>query len=136
MKKKIISLFVIIVSIFVGIYVYHELTYEKTNYNFIAFNDIPQTIQDKKKVIIFFTQEGCPTCKLVEPIINEYAKANKGTVFAIITNKEKNYYKEATKYQIKGTPTLIYYNNGKEVYRSTTGFTESEFKQVIKDKGF
>ncbi|MGH1766215.1 thioredoxin family protein, partial [Enterococcus faecalis] len=85
---------------------------------------------------LFVEQDGCSSCKLVKPIINNYAKENKGIVYSVTANKEKDYNVQSEKYHIEGTPTLIYFKEGKEVYRTNTGFTEDEFKNTIKKVEF
>ncbi|MCT3097435.1 thioredoxin [Lactococcus lactis] len=68
---------------------------------------------------------------MVEPIINNYSRKNKDIVFTIVANRDKEYSNQSVKYNIKGTPTVIFYREGKEIYRSTNAFTESEFKKTI-----
>ncbi|MDK1716579.1 thioredoxin family protein [Dellaglioa algida] len=130
MKKIIISIVVILFTGFLGMFIYHNMTYEKTYFNYTHFKEVPKLVKKKKKIIVFAIQDGCSYCKMVEPIVNEYAKKNDSIVYAIVTNKETDY-TEAEKYKIKGTPTLIFYRNGKEIFRRENGFTNDQFQQII-----
>jgi len=136
MKKVIASMSIIVVVILFSILVYHKITYEKINYNYTTFEKIPSVLKKNNKIIIFIQQDGCSPCKLVDPIINNYAKNNKNIVYSIITNKEKDYANQLEKYRVKGTPTLIFYRNGKEVQRINNAITETEFYKIIKKMEF
>lgn len=136
MKKIIISVFVIILSTFFGFFVFKKLTTENTYYEYTHFAEIPNLISNNEKKIFFIVQEGCSICKLVDPIVNEYAKNNKNVVYSIIGNKEEDYTYQSEKFNIQSTPTLIFFNNGEEVFRTTHGFTENEFKEIIKEVAF
>lgn len=131
MKKIIISMSILILVGIGGFYTYHKMTSEKFYSEYINFKDIPKTIANKDRAIIFVIQDGCPYCKMVEPIINNYSRKNKDIVFTIVANRDKEYSNQSVKYNIKGTPTVIFYRDGKEIYRSTNAFTESEFKKTI-----
>lgn len=136
MKKVIVILITSILVVGASIFIYRGMTEDKIYYSSTNLNAIPNKVKNKDKVILFFEQEGCPTCELVKPIINQYAKEHKNIVYSIVMNKEKDLGKESKKYNIQGTPTLLYYVNGKEVYRSQGGFTQSQFDEVIKKVGF
>ncbi|WP_375178394.1 thioredoxin family protein [Enterococcus rotai] len=113
-----------------------KLTDEETYYDYTHFEDIPKLVEKKDKVIIFVVQDGCSYCKMVEPFINDYAKNNKDVVYAVVANKEENYNTQADKYKLMGTPTLIFYEKGKEVFRKGKGFTDDEFQEMIKKVDF
>ncbi|WP_373193073.1 thioredoxin family protein [Enterococcus sp. RIT-PI-f] len=136
MKKLLVSTFVIAIIGILGFSMYNNITHEELFYENTNFNKIPQLIKSKEKVIVFVVQDGCSICKLVEPIVNEYAKNNQGVVYSIIENKEKDFSTQSVKYNIENTPTMIYYQNGREIYRTTSGFTEDEFKQTVKKVDF
>lgn len=136
MKKVVISIGILLVAGIVGFFTYEKMTATKTNYEFANFKKIPEITQTKENVIIFVVQDGCSYCKLVEPIVNDYASKNKGLVYAIVANKEDDYSTQSVKYHIEGTPTMIYYHEGKEIYRTTNAFTSDEFQQTIKKVNF
>lgn len=136
MKKLIISILILILSGGFGIFIYKQMTYEKTNYQYTKFSDIPDIIKENEEVIIFIKQDGCSPCKLVEPIVNNYASVNKEVVYSVVVNKDKDYVSERDKYRIKGTPTLIYYKNGKEIHRTETSFNDEEFQKTVLKLGF
>lgn len=136
MKKVIIALIALLLAGGIFAYIYHEMTTEKTYYSFINFTDIPETIKNNEESIIFMVQDGCPHCKEAEPIVNQYAKNHKNIVHSVVINKQKNLDEGMKKYNIKGTPTLIYYKDGKEIYRTDGGFTSDAFDKVIKKVGF
>jgi len=136
MKKILISIGAILLTVFLGIFFYHKITYEETYYDYTHFEEIPKLVEKKEKVIIFVVQDGCSYCKMVEPFINDYAKDNKGVVYAVVANQEEDYITQMDKYKIMGTPTLIFYENGKEVFRQGKGFTNDEFQEMIKKVDF
>lgn len=136
MKKIVISIAILIATSFLAVFLYNRMTTEEVHYDFTNFNQVPEIIAENEKVIVFVVQDGCSPCKLVEPIINDYAKEQKGVVHAIVSNKEKDYSIQSKKYNIEGTPTLIFYKNGTEIYRKRNGFTADEFHQMIQKVDF
>ena len=128
MKKIFISISILVITGILGMLMYNNITSEKTYYTETKFGKISELVKKNDRIILFVEQDGCSSCKLVKPIINNYAKENKGIVYSVTANKEK--------YHIEGTPTLIYFKEGKEVYRTNTGFTEDEFQNTIKKVEF
>lgn len=136
MKKFVICISASLLAVFFGIIMYYGMTNEKTNYEYTEFNQIPNLVKNNDKIIIFVKQDGCAPCKLVDPTVNDYAKNNKGVVYSIVANEDKDYASQSKKYQIQGTPTLIYFKQGKEVQRMNTGFSDTEFQEMIKEVDF
>lgn len=136
MKKIILSIGILLIVGVGGVFTYEKMTTTKTNYDFTHFKKIPDLVKEKENVIIFIVQDGCSYCKLVDPIVNDYASKNKGVVYAITANKEDDYSSQSIKYHIEGTPTLLYYHKGKEIYRTTNAFTSDEFQQTIQKVDF
>lgn len=136
MKKIFISISILVITGILGMLMYNNITSEKTYYTETKFGKISELVKKNDRIILFVEQDGCSSCKLVKPIINNNAKENKGIVYSVTANKEKDYNVQSEKYHIEGTPTLIYFKEGKEVYRTNTGFTEDEFQNTIKKVEF
>ncbi len=67
---------------------YNNITSEKTYYTETKFGKISELVKKNDRIILFVEQDGCSSCKLVKPIINNYAKENKGIVYSVTANKE------------------------------------------------
>lgn len=62
-------------------------------------------------VLVDFWGEGCPPCKMIAPIIEDFSQGYEGKVKVAKANVEENP-EGASKYQITAIPTLILFVNG------------------------
>jgi thioredoxin 1 len=86
-------------------------------------------------VLVDFWHERCPWCKRLEPIYNEVAKEYEDKVkFAKLNALESQENRDiAVKYGIMGTPTLVFFCEGRPI-ETIAGFQPKErLKQLVDD---
>ena len=69
------------------------------------------------RVLVKFGAPWCQPCKMVGPVLEEMAQEGKA-IFDVNTDEDQD---SAIKYAIRGVPTFILFEDGKEVKR-TSGF--------------
>ncbi|MDM5155661.1 thioredoxin family protein [Bacillus sp. DX1.1] len=89
---------------------------EKINYyqNQIKPEQLQQDLSNHKEKIVYFYKTTCPHCLKVSPIVVPLAK-NMNIDLQVMNLEE--YQQGWDMFQIKGTPTIISYKNGKEMNR-------------------
>lgn len=128
MKKigtKLILLFIIIFSL-TGC----------TNYlQRIDYNEFKEMIYQKESFILEITQDGCSHCEEYTPRFKTILQQNKVKAYYlnITYMKEEEYQKFQEKYDFRGTPTTMFFKEGKELINSriTGGVTNSKIKKTL-----
>jgi thioredoxin 1 len=91
---------------------------------------------DKPVVVDFYKEGGCPTCKLLEPILDQLADEYRGRVifvkFAVMTPFFQTT-SEAIKqrYNIIGIPTAVLFVHGKEVKRWPLYYMFDDYRKTL-----
>ena len=86
---------------------------------FITSDDFDQeAIQSNFPVLVVFTAPWCGPCKILDPVIETLMPEMSGQakVFKLDTDESPEI---STKYKVTRLPTIIYFNKGQEVYRSS-----------------
>ncbi len=94
-----------------------------------------EILQSDTLVLVDFWHERCPWCKRLAPIYSEVAKEYEGKVkFAKLNVLESQDNQEiAVKYGIMGTPTLVFFCEGRPI-ETIAGFQLKErLKQLVDD---
>jgi len=65
-------------------------------------------------IMIDFFATWCGPCKAIAPILDEFASENQGKVKVVKLNVDENP-RTPAKYGVRGIPTLILFNQGKEI---------------------
>lgn len=91
------------------------------------FSDI---INSEQPVLIDFFAEWCGPCKMVSLIIQEVAKETSGKVKVIKIDVDKNQ-ALASKLGIRGVPTLMVYQNGKQKFRQAGVLQKQQILEIL-----
>ena len=87
-------------------------------------------LQSDKPVILDFWAEWCQPCKMLSPTVEEIAGEYEDTVRVGKLNVDDNP-DTATKYGIRGIPTLLFFKGGQVVQQLVGVKSKSEIKKVI-----
>ncbi|MBP6180735.1 thioredoxin [Flavobacterium sp.] len=94
------------------------------------FNTI---IQSDKPVLIDFFATWCGPCKMLSPILREVKDSLGDRVSIIKIDVDKNQ-QIASQYQVRGVPTMILFQNGKQLWRQSGVLTKEEIIKTIIEK--
>lgn len=89
-----------------------------------------ELINQQKPVLIDFYAEWCGPCKMMSPILKEVKDTLGDDVSIIKIDVDKNQ-TLASKYQVRGVPTLLLFKNGKQIWRQSGMVQKDELIQVI-----
>ena len=90
-------------------------------------------INSEKPVLIDFFATWCGPCKMLGPILKD-VKDNLGDRISIIKIDVDKNQQIAAKYQVRGVPTMILYQEGKQLWRQSGVLTKEEIIRVILEK--
>ncbi|MBT4412553.1 MULTISPECIES: thioredoxin [unclassified Polaribacter] len=97
-------------------------------------SNFSQIINQDKLVLVDFFAEWCGPCKMMSPILKQVKDALGDKVSIIKIDIDKNQ-PLATKYQVRGVPTLILYKAGKQVWRQSGAVQKNELVSIINNFG-
>jgi thioredoxin 1 len=95
-----------------------------------AFNQI---IQSETPVLVDFFATWCGPCQMLAPILKQVKDHLGDTVSIIKIDVDKNQ-KIASQYQVRGVPTLILFQNGKQLWRQSGVLSKEDLIQIISEK--
>ena len=87
-------------------------------------------ISSSPTVLVDFFATWCGPCKTLGPIL-EQVKDELGDAVKIVKIDVDKNQALATKYQVRGVPTMILYKEGKQVWRQSGVVQKEQLKQVI-----
>jgi thioredoxin 1 len=91
------------------------------------FNNI---IQSEKPVLIDFFATWCGPCKALSPILKEVKDSLGDRISIIKIDVDKNQ-EVASKYQVRGVPTMILFKNGQQLWRQSGVLSKEEIIKTI-----
>ncbi|MFE3869071.1 thioredoxin [Flavobacterium sp. LS2P90] len=94
------------------------------------FNTI---IESEKPVLIDFFATWCGPCKMLGPILKEVKDSLGDRISIIKIDVDKNQ-QIASQYQVRGVPTMILFQNGKQLWRQSGVLTKEEIIKTIIEK--
>lgn len=104
-------------------------------YKVISTETAQEMIDKNETFILYLYQKNCASCRQVKPIINDYIRNTHNEIFAIDINADENKNYIIQDLNIQGTPTVIFYNSGKETGRFISVFSKKEFEKKAKENG-
>ncbi|WP_111707679.1 thioredoxin [Lutibacter citreus] len=93
--------------------------------------DFNKLINGEKPVLIDFYADWCGPCKSQSPIIKQVAQEIDGKVRIIKIDIDKNQ-AIASRYNVRGVPTLALFKKGQIVWRKSGVQTKAQIMDIIK----
>ncbi|MBC3847757.1 thioredoxin [Winogradskyella echinorum] len=90
-----------------------------------------EIISKDQPVLVDFFAEWCGPCKMLSPILKQVKDALGEDVTIIKIDVDKNQ-SLASKYQVRGVPTMLLFKNGKQVWRQSGVLQKDDIINVIK----
>lgn len=115
---------------------------EYSNIKKVSFKTLKKMINKEESFILLVSQTYCSHCIAFKPIFNEALSDNNliGYELDIATISEKDYYELADMFPtLSGTPTTIFFKDGKEISEESrmVGYQEKEETvKAFKENGF
>jgi thioredoxin 1 len=101
--------------------------------NTVKMSNFNSIIQSEKPVLIDFFATWCGPCKMLSPILREVKESLGDRVSIIKIDVDKNQ-QVASQYQVRGVPTMILFQNGKQLWRQSGVLTKEEIIKTIIEK--
>lgn len=95
----------------------------KSNFNTIINSETP--------VLIDFFADWCGPCKMLAPILKQ-VKEDLGEDIKIIKIDVDENQLLASKYQVRGVPTMLLFKSGKQVWRQSGVLQKDQIVSVVK----
>jgi thioredoxin 1 len=92
-------------------------------------------VQNEKPAIVDFWAEWCQPCKMLAPTVEEIANEYDDKVLVTKLNVDDNP-QTATKFGIRGIPTLLFFKGGQVVQQIVGVKTKAEIKKIIDEHLF
>ncbi|MFV8376639.1 thioredoxin [Flavobacterium sp. LB1P71] len=101
--------------------------------NTVKMSNFNSIIQSEKPVLIDFFATWCGPCKMLSPILREVKDSLGDRVSIIKIDVDKNQ-QIASQYQVRGVPTMILFQNGKQLWRQSGVLTKEDIIKTIIEK--
>lgn len=92
-----------------------------------SFNDI---IHSETPVLVDFHANWCGPCKMLAPILKD-VKSELGERIKIIKIDVDKNQSLASKYQVKGVPTMLIFKNGQQVWRQSGVLQKNQIVEAL-----
>ncbi|WP_179335206.1 thioredoxin [Winogradskyella costae] len=90
-----------------------------------------EIINQDQPVLVDFFADWCGPCKMLSPILKQ-VKEEMGEGISIIKIDVDKNQELASKYQVRGVPTMLLFKNGKQVWRQSGVLQKDDIINVIK----
>lgn len=94
-----------------------------------------QLIKGKKPLLVEFYTDWCQPCKMMTPILKELKTLMGDKINIIKIDAEKNP-DAAIKYQVRGVPNMILFQEGYVLWQQAGVLQAPQLKQIIETKTF
>ena len=92
-----------------------------------------EIINSEKPVLIDFYADWCGPCQMLGPILKE-VKDTLGDRISIIKINVDNNQAAANHYRVKGVPTMMLFQDGKQLWRQSGVLSKIDIVNIIFDK--
>ncbi|MGC8555495.1 MAG: thioredoxin [Conexivisphaera sp.] len=99
----------------------------------LTVENFDEFISTHRCVVVDFWAEWCYPCRLIEPAVRRLAKRFAGSVVFARVNVDDNP-DIAYRYDIMGIPTLIFFEDGKEVDRLIGAMSEPVLRRSVEQR--
>ncbi|MFT6797147.1 MAG: thioredoxin 1 [Maribacter sp.] len=93
-----------------------------------SFSEI---IDSDTPVLVDFYADWCGPCKMLAPILKQ-VKDEMGAAIKIVKIDVDKNQSIASKYQVRGVPTMLLFKNGKQLWRQSGVLQKHAIVQVVK----
>jgi thioredoxin 1 len=94
------------------------------------FNDL---INSDKIVLVDFFATWCGPCQMLAPVLKQ-VKDNLGERITILKIDVDKNQELASQYQVRGVPTMLLFQKGKQLWRQSGVLTKEEIIKTIREK--
>lgn len=101
--------------------------------NTLNMSNFDTIIQSEKPVLIDFFATWCGPCKMLGPVLKEVKDSLGDRVSIIKIDVDKNQ-QISSQYQVRGVPTMILFQNGKQLWRQSGVLSKEEIIKTILEK--
>ena len=112
-------------TIFILLICNHKPENMKSNFKKIISSETP--------VLVDFFADWCGPCKMLAPILKDVKEELGDAVKIVKIDVDKNQ-SIATKYQVRGVPTMLLFKNGKQVWRQSGVLQKKDIVQIIQSQ--
>ena len=96
-------------------------------------NSFDNIIKSEKPVLIDFFATWCGPCKMLAPVLKEVKDSLGERITILKIDVDKNQ-ELSSKYQVRGVPTMILFQNGKQLWRQSGVLTKEAIIKTIVEK--
>ncbi|MEM0577024.1 thioredoxin [Flavobacterium polysaccharolyticum] len=96
-------------------------------------NAFQQLIQKDQPVLVDFFATWCGPCQMLTPILKQVKESLGERITIIKIDVDKNQ-AIAAQYQVRGVPTMLLFQNGKQLWRQSGVVSKDELVKIIVEK--
>ena len=96
-------------------------------------NAFQQLIQKDQPVLVDFFATWCGPCQMLAPILKQ-VKESLGERITIIKIDVRKNQAISAQYQVRGVPTMLLFQNGKQLWRQSGVVSKEELIKIIVEK--
>ena len=96
-------------------------------------NKFTEIINSDRPVLVDFFATWCGPCKMLAPILKEVKDTLGESITIIKIDVDKNQH-ISSEFQVRGVPTMILFQNGKQLWRQSGVLSKNEITKIIKEK--